>query len=185
MYLSSKSLLSPILNRTEFSPPPLGDLRSKCCSLFKALRFDPVGCWTPSNPSVKSLSTGNAQSIRQLGACHTAVVSNCFLHFPTWTWSLWFPPSFSDVPASPGSLLTKSHQKGCNTVTVAWRLQAKACFYGLLLSSALLSLCSPRGRWHPLVCAQVVSALVGPCSLQTPRNYQINHCNTKCQGTHF
>lgn len=168
MYLPSKSLLSSILNGTEFSPPFWWDFTLKCCSLFKALRFDPVGCWTPSNPSVKSLSTGSAQCVPQLGACHAAVLSDRFLQFPTWTWSLWFPPSFSDAPAFPGSLLMKSHQKGCNIVTLAWHFQVKSCFYGLLLSSASLSWCSARGRWHLVVCAHPCGTLFSADSQDLP-----------------
>lgn len=113
MDFSSKSLLPPICNRAEFSPPSLGDFRFKFCSVFKALRLGPARCWTPSI-CVNTLPTGSAQCVPSLGPCHTTGQSNspCSYMFP----------------------FNNSHWKGCNTVRLAQHLQAKTCFTLIVLS---------------------------------------------------
>lgn len=155
MDFSSKSLLPPIFNRAKFSPPSLGDFRSKFCSLFKALRLGLVWCWTPSI-CVKSLPTGSAQCVAALGPCHTAGVSNssCFSMFP-----------FNKIP-----LERVLHCK-TSTTTAGQNLLSSCCALqgaGGISSSTLR--CFPP-FWGPVCCWLPETT--------------INHCNTKCQGTHF
>lgn len=150
MDFSNKLLLPPIFNTAEFSPPSVGDFRSKFCVLFKALRLGPVRNWTTSI-CVKSMPTGRAQCVPPLALVslqesQTLCVSPCFLS-------------------------TKSHRNRCNAVRLAQHLQTKTCFSLTVLSKGQMASPYPHsGVSHPSGTLWLTETTISPCNTKLPRH---------------